>query len=142
MSDAHEARIRKLRESGNKLTHARLVVLQALENYSGHPTSADILEAVEAIDESVGRASVFRSLDLFTKLSIIRPIFVTTGSPQYVLMPDGHHHHIVCLNCNKTIEFENCGLSDLENELISRFGVQLSGHLLEFYGICQDCQTV
>lgn len=140
MSDAHEARVRRLRESGNKLTHARLVVLQVLEDYPGHPTSADVLEAVEAIDESVGRASVFRALDLFTKLSIIRPTFVTSGSPQYVMMPGGHHHHIVCLNCNKTIEFDDCGLNDLEADLSARFGVTLTGHLLEFYGFCQNCQ--
>ncbi|MEL7234704.1 MAG: transcriptional repressor, partial [Chloroflexota bacterium] len=62
-NDAHESRIRRIRESGNKLTHARLVVLQALEAYTtGHPTSAEVLDRVNEIDESVGRASVFRTL--------------------------------------------------------------------------------
>jgi len=141
MTNAHESRIRRIRESGNKLTHARLVVLQAIEDYTkGHPTSAEIVDVVAEIDESVGRASVFRALDLFTQLSIIRPTYVANGSAQYVLMPDGHHHHIVCLNCNKTIEFEDCGLGGLESELESRLNVKLTGHLLEFYGVCEDCQ--
>ena len=140
-TNSHESRIRRIKESGNKLTHARLVVLEALENYDGHPTSADVLEQVGKIDESVGRASVFRTLDLFTQLSIIRPTYVATGAPQYVLMPDGHHHHIVCLNCNRTIEFEDCGLGGLEAELEKRLNVKLTGHLLEFYGMCEDCQV-
>lgn len=138
---AHEARLRRLRESGSKLTHARMVVLQALETFEGHPTSAQVLDAVNEIDESVGRASVFRTLDLFTQLSIIRPTYVSTGAPHYVLMPGGHHHHVVCLNCNRTIEFDDCGLTDLEADLETRFGVKLTGHLLEFYGTCADCQT-
>ncbi len=138
---AHEARLRRLRESGSKLTHARMVVLQALETFEGHPTSAQVLDAVNEIDESVGRASVFRTLDLFTQLSIIRPTYVSMGAPHYVLMPGGHHHHVVCLNCNRTIEFEDCGLADLEADLESRFGVTLTGHLLEFYGTCADCQA-
>ena len=106
----------------------------------GHPTSAEVLEAVNLIDESVGRASVFRALDLFTQLSLVRPTYVTSGTPQYVLMPDGHHHHIICLNCNCTIEFEDCHLDGLEAELEERLGVKLTGHLLEFYGICEACR--
>ena len=98
-----------------------------------------MLERVKTIDEGVGRASVFRTLELFTQLNIIRPTYVNTGTPHYVLMPDGHHHHIVCLNCNTTIEFEDCGLGDLERELEGRLGVTLVGHLLEFYGICESC---
>lgn len=140
MTNAHEARLQRIRESGGKLTHARLVVLQALESFDGHPTSADVVEAVNAIDESVGRASVFRALELFTQLSIIRPTYVLNGAPQYVLMPDGHHHHIVCLQCGRTIEFPDCGLENLETELESRLGVKITGHLLEFYGICADCR--
>lgn len=140
MVDAHESRIRRIRESGNKLTHARLVVLQAIEDFNKHPTSAEVLDAVNSIDDSVGRASVFRALDLFTRLNIIRPTYVTSGTPQYVLMPDGHHHHIVCLSCERTIEFDDCGLGDLEAELEARLGVELVGHLLEFYGICEACR--
>ncbi len=142
MTHGHEARIRRIRESGNKLTHARIVVLEALERFDHqHPTSAEVLEVVSDIDDSVGRASVFRSLDLFTQLNIIRPTYVTGGAPQYVLMPGGHHHHIVCLNCNRTIEFEDCGLDGLAAKLEDRLGVKLSGHLLEFYGTCEQCQT-
>jgi Fe2+ or Zn2+ uptake regulation protein len=137
----HEARLRRIRESGNKLTHARQVVLQALESLNGHPTSTEVLEAVHRIDDSVGRASVFRSLDLFSQLSIIRPTYINSATLNYVLMPDGHYHHIICLNCNRTIQFDDCGLGGLSVTLEERFGVQLTGHLLEFYGVCADCRA-
>ncbi len=130
----------RLREAGHKLTNARLTVLNVLENHDGHLTSAEVLDEVDKIDSTIGRASVFRTLDLLTSLSIIRPTYMNSSmTPTYVLMPDGHHHHIVCTNCNRIIEFENCGLSEIAAELEERLHVKLTGHLLEFYGLCDKC---
>ena len=130
----------RLREAGHKLTNARLTVLNVLENNDGHLTSAEVLDQVEHLDSSIGRASVFRTLDLLTSLSIIRPTYMNSSmTPTYVLMPDGHHHHIVCTNCNRIIEFENCGLGAIATELEERLHVKLAGHLLEFYGLCDKC---
>jgi Fur family ferric uptake transcriptional regulator len=133
-------RAQKLREAGHKLTNARLTVLDVIEQCGGHITSTELLDRVNAADASIGRASVFRCLDLFTRMSIIRPTYIDSSvTPTYVLMPDGHHHHIICSNCARVIEFDECHLDDLTHELEARLGVKLTGHLLEFYGLCAEC---
>lgn len=140
MSDPLSQRAQRLRDAGFKLTHARLTILNVLESSGGHMTSAEVLEQVDEVAPEIGRASVFRSLDLFSRLSIIRPTYINDSStPTYVLMPGGHHHHIICTNCDKVIEFEDCHLGRLEQELEHRFHVHLTGHLLEFYGLCANC---
>ena len=134
-------RAQRLRDAGHKLTHARLTVLRVLEDGGGHITSAEVLEKVNAVDASIGRASVFRTLDLFTSMLIIRPTYIDSSmTPTYVLMPEGHHHHIICINCNRVIEFEDCGLSEMAADLETRLHVKLTGHLVEFYGLCDNCQ--
>ena len=111
-------RAQRLRDAGYKLTNARLTVLAALEEGDGHITSTELLERVTQLDASIGRASVFRTLDLFTQLNLIRPTYIDSSvTPTYVLMPNGHHHHVICTNCNRVIEFENCGLETLTQEL-------------------------
>ncbi len=133
-------RAQRLREAGYKLTSARLTVLHVIETSGGHVTSSEVLERVTALDDSIGRASVFRALDLFTRLSILRPTYIgTSATPTYVLMPDGHHHHMICISCNRVIEFEDCELDELAAELETRLKVHITGHLLEFYGLCDDC---
>ena len=133
-------RLERLRDAGYKLTTARATVLGVIESHEGHMTSAEILEAVAGRDATIGRASVFRTLDLLTRLAIIRPTYTAGSStPTYVLMPDGHHHHIVCVQCHQTIEFQDCGLGVLGERLEHEFGIKLTGHLLEFYGVCTDC---
>lgn len=142
MTDPLSPRALRLRASGFKLTHARLTVLSALEAGDGHITSAALLEEVGRIDPGIGRASVFRTLDLFTRLSIIRPTYMGGSvAPTYVLMPDGHHHHIICMTCNRVFEFEDCGLDVLTHDLETRFNIQITGHLLELFGICADCKN-
>lgn len=140
MSNPASPRVQRLRDAGHKLTEARLTVLSVLEACGGHLTSAEVLDRVSAIAPSIGRASVFRALDLFTRMSIIRPTYVDSSvTPTYVLLPGGHHHHIICINCNRVIEFEDCHLTGLANELESKLHVKLTGHLLEFYGLCDRC---
>jgi Fur family ferric uptake transcriptional regulator len=130
----------RLRDAGHKLTHARLTVLDVLERSGGHITSTELLERVNSADPGIGRASVFRCLDLFTQLAIIRPTYINSSvTPTYVLMPNGHHHHIVCTRCSTVIEFDECHLDELERELEAKLNVKLTGHLLEFFGLCADC---
>jgi Fur family ferric uptake transcriptional regulator len=130
-----------LREAGYKITGARQAVLSALEQAEGHLTSAQVIEAVADADPSIGRASVFRTLDLLTRLSLIRPTFVESSSPVFVLLPNGHHHHVVCTQCNTMIEFDDCGLEKLAADLEQHYGVAIMGHLLEFYGLCSACRA-
>ena len=130
------ARAQRLREAGYRLTRARLAVLEALEQRQGHVTSAELLQ----LTPQIGRASVFRALDLFTRLALIRPAWLNDSTtPTYVLLPDGHHHHILCTDCDRVIEFDDCDLEPLQRELEERYSMQLGGHLLEFYGRCAAC---
>ena len=103
--------IQRLKQSGYRLTQARLTVLAVLEAEHGHITSADVLEKVEGINPAIGRASVFRTLDLFTQLGIIRPTYIDTSlTPTYVMMHGGHHHHVICTACKRFFEFDDCGM--------------------------------
>ena len=133
-------RLQRLRDAGFKITNARAIVIQVMEDAGGHLTSAQVVEEVARRDPAVGRASVFRTLDLLSRMSLIRPTFVDgSGAPVFVLLPGGHHHHIVCTGCGKVIEFHDCGLDLLTAELERESGVRISGHLLEFYGTCESC---
>ena len=132
--------VQALRNAGYKLTSPRLTILDILEQSGGHVTSAELLSRVEQRDASIGRASVFRTLELMIKLGIVWTSVQGGSTVHYMLMPGGHHHHIVCTNCDKLIEFEDCRLDTLISSLEHAYGVQVEGHLLELYGICQDCQ--
>lgn len=135
-----ESDLQRVRDSGYKVTQARRAVLEALHESGGHMTSAEVLARVGVIAPTVGRASVFRTLEMLTGLGIARPTYLTPGTPTYVLMSqDGHHSHIVCMHCHEVIELDDCRVESLMGDLEAQYDVQLTGHLLEFYGACADC---
>ncbi|MBI9049558.1 MAG: transcriptional repressor [Anaerolineaceae bacterium] len=130
----------RLSAAGYKATAARKIVLQALCELPGHCTSADVLNKVNQMGSDIGRASVFRILELFSKLSIIRPTYVNGSTPEYVLLPkNGHHAHIVCPKCNKVTELKICPFEPQLEQIAAQHEVQLTGHILELFGYCAAC---
>jgi Fur family transcriptional regulator, ferric uptake regulator len=139
--DKYSRSLQALRDAGYKLTGPRLIILEVLEQSGGHITSAELVAQVEQRDPTVGRASVFRTLELMIKLGIIWTSVQGGSTIHYMLMPGGHHHHIICRRCEKLIEFEDCRLGSLISMLEQEYGVQVDGHLLELYGICKECRA-
>jgi Fur family ferric uptake transcriptional regulator len=84
--------------------------------------------------------TVYRTLDLLCELGLLRPIYQGTGAAHYILMSGGSHHHLVCIRCHQAIEFDDCLAGELAHELGQRLEFQVSGHLLELYGLCLSCQ--
>lgn len=132
--------IHSLREAGYKITGARQAVLAVLIENVGHLTSAEIIQMVGERDPSIGRASVFRTLDLLSELAIIRPTYLDPQTPTYVLMSSGHHAHIICTRCHVVTELDECRICDLIGEIESEHEIRFTAHLLEFYGLCASCR--
>jgi len=129
-----------LKAGGYRLTRAREVIFQALVESGGHVSADDVVDAVHRREPSVGRMTVYRTLELLRQLGLVQPVYQGTGAAHYVLMDQGHHHHLVCSTCDRVIEFEECIAQEMSKLLGERFDFQIQGHLLEFYGVCPQCQ--
>ena len=135
-----QAIVARIRDGGYRLTNARRTVLRVFLDSPEHLPSREILQRVQAIDPEISRASVFRTLELYTSLSIIRPTYLEQRTPHYIFMPaDGHHAHLICTQCQRVIELGACEISEQIEQYIHRNHFHLTGHLLEIYGICPDC---
>ncbi len=132
--------IKAIVSQGYRQTTARRAILQTLIKSGGHVTADELADQVRVENPSVGRMTVYRTLDLLSELGLIRPIYQGTGAAHYVLLDQGRHHHLICNRCGTTIEFEHCGSETLSQALSEQFNFEIQAHLLEFYGLCEDCQ--
>ncbi|MFZ4659628.1 MAG: Fur family transcriptional regulator [Caldilineaceae bacterium] len=132
--------IGRLRDAGYKITPPRLAVLEVIEQEGEHLDPAQILRRAQSIHPAIGRATVYRTLELLTQLNIVRPIYVGEHGPTYI-RAEGGHHHLVCSTCGIIIDFDQCMAGDMMRDLSDRFGFQIQSHLLEFYGTCVNCQN-
>lgn len=140
-TNTHLSTIRRtLEQNGHRLTAARQSILNVLVSSDGHVTADELVELVREQNPKVGRMTVYRTLDLLSELGLVRPIYQGTGAAHYVLMQNGHHHHLICSRCARVVEFDDCLLERLEETIGGRFNFQMQGHLVELYGLCPNCQ--
>ena len=128
----------RLREGGYKLTPPRLAVLQVFETEAGHLSPTQVLERARGFYPAVSRATVYRTLELLTALGVLRPLYLSDGGLYFTRADEGHHH-LVCCDCGVVIEFEECVAEELAQRLAEQLGFRIQGHLLEFYGLCENC---
>jgi Fur family ferric uptake transcriptional regulator len=142
MSDQVAELSNVLQEKGFRLTRSRRCILDALVSCEGHISADNLFEIIQQEWPGIGRMTVYRTLDLLSELGLIRPVYQGTGAAHYILLDDGHHHHLVCSGCDKVIEFQNCVVQEIEKVIARSFNFEIQGHLLEFFGLCQECQGV
>jgi Fur family ferric uptake transcriptional regulator len=129
-----------LREHGHKLTPQRHIVLKVIASSHDHLTPEVIYEKSRLEDPGIGRVTVYRTLDLLSKLNLVCRVHTEGRCRSYMMRrPTEHHHHLICSGCGKVVDFTNCSLIDMEKNLSQESGFDIRGHLLEFYGLCRDC---
>jgi len=63
------------------------------------------------------------------------------GEARYESQAEGHHHdHLICERCGKIVEFEEDRIEALQAEVARRLGFRFTGHKMELYGLCRECQ--
>lgn len=133
----------RLRKAGYKFTQPRRRVADVLIESDSHLSAPEIIDLVSEKDTSIGRMSVYRTLELYTRLGFIRPSFQDGANARYIVVLDGHHHHLVCQSCGRVVHFDDiaCPVTELEAHLSENYGFNIKGHLLEFFGTCTECKV-
>lgn len=132
--------IERLADQGYRVTAPRRSVVRAVCSRRGPFSAEDLYQDLQAERSGVGRATVFRTLDLLASLRLLDRVHRPDGGHAYVSGPPGHRHHLTCSSCGQVVEFHDCNVSDLVTELAQRTNFRIEGHWLEFFGLCPDCQ--
>ena len=123
-----------LREMGFKVTRPRKKVLEILHAGNRPLSLGEIFSNCTDIDF----ASVFRTIQLFLSLDIVREINMLDKKRRYELTQEKSHHHIQCSVCGKIENIDICILEDVKN--LTNY--KITNHMMEFKGICPECKTV
>jgi Fur family ferric uptake transcriptional regulator len=139
-SDPAERIIRSLERAGYQATANRRLVADLVAASGGHFTAADLLKRGRKERVNIGRATVFRALELLTSLRVVERLDLPSGSHAYVLCdPDEHHHHLVCSSCGRSEDVADGELARLVDEIGRRHGYTVEAHRLELFGLCPAC---
>ena len=131
-----------LKAKGVRLTAQRQLVVRRAVAYL-HFTAEELVKDVYAIDPSIARGTVYRTLALLHHAGVVEKHDFRYGAPNYeVTFAKAHHDHLMCTQCGEIIEFQEPRIERLQDEVVTRFGYQLLSHTHKLYGLCRPCQHV
>jgi len=142
---------RMLKDRGYRMTEGRETVLDVLAGAKRgeHLSAEDIYMKAHQICPAVGLTSVYRTLDLLVQLSMVDKFDFGDGRARYELAEGSsgvkHHHHLVCTVCGAILEYDDFLEEELklvkrtEEGLSKKYGFKITGHVVQFYGICKRC---
>lgn len=140
----------RFRGRGYRITIAREAILDLLNRTSDHLSAEDVYLEVHKVHPNVGLTTIYRTLELLVRLGLVFKFDFGDGRARYELAetPKGmrHHHHLVCTQCGRVIDYTD--FIDDEIELLSRteqglakkFDFAITNHLIQFYGLCNECR--
>ena len=130
-----------LDRAGFRVTEPRRTVAELIADREGHFTAADLVDDARQRRLGVGRATIFRALELFTEMGLVERLDLPDGEHAYVPCEPIHHHHVVCSACGQGVEVEDCGMAAVAGEVARRTGFDIQAHRLELYGLCPACRS-
>ena len=131
----------RLRRKSRKVTGPRQAILGILRRHP-HPLSIrEIFSELGAGDCDL--ATVYRSMHLLEEMGMVKRFHFGRGGARFELLEegdDGHHHHLVCVECSQVVEIEDCFPTELQERIARQNGFKSVTHNLEFFGVCPGCQ--
>ncbi|ACC84839.1 Fur family transcriptional regulator [Nostoc punctiforme] len=103
-------------------------------------SAQDIYVELRNTNQSMGLATVYRSLEALKLEGIVQVRNLANGEALYSLAQQDKHH-LTCLQCGVSIPIHQCPVHDLEEQLESSHKFKVFYHTLEFFGLCSQCQV-
>ncbi len=128
-----------LGHAGYRATAARGAVVDLITQRDGHFTAADLVDDARGQGLRIGRATIFRTLDVLVELRAVERLDLPSGDHAYVACEPVHHHHVVCSRCGRSSDADDAGLRAVVRAIEHQTGYRIDEHRLELFGQCPDC---
>lgn len=120
-------------------TRSQERILSLLKSLNRAISAQDIYVELRSRNESMGLATVYRSLEALKLEGVVQVRTLGNGESLYSTVQQDRHH-LTCLQCGASIPIDECPVHELEHQLHQSYKFKVFYHTLEFFGLCTNCQ--
>ena len=121
------------------INKSEVKVIGALKRAGKFASAQSVYQLLRKDGESTGLATVYRTLQKAAARNTVDVLRKDDGEALYRLCETGHHHHLVCTSCGKTIEVEGSSVERWANTVAKNNGFRKVSHVVELFGLCAKC---
>jgi Fur family transcriptional regulator, ferric uptake regulator len=134
-----------LRQQGFRLTPQRETILDIFFHLpeGEHLSAEELQHRLLAEHAEISLATSYRTLKLLASVGVLRELDFAEDHKHYELArnPDAPHHHIICISCNRTEEFEAPEAQVLAHNIAESAHFTVTDVQLKVFGLCQFCKA-
>jgi Fur family transcriptional regulator, ferric uptake regulator len=136
-----EHALEALAGAGYRRGGARTAVVEALAGHACAVTALELEDELRQRDVRVGRASVYRALEVLEELQLVQRFEAARGVAGYERVdPSGHHHHhAICRRCGRMEPFEDRDLERAIGQVSRQVPFEIAEHDVVLRGLCERC---
>ncbi|MDQ1287139.1 MAG: Fur family transcriptional regulator, ferric uptake regulator [Actinomycetota bacterium] len=128
-------------EGAVRSTRQRSAVAALLDEFEEFRSAQEIHDHLRRHGERIGLTTVYRSLQILASSGKVDVLRGPDGETFYRRCSSGHHHHLVCRTCGRTVEFDLPIVEHTADEVARTNGFTDISHTLEIFGLCARCSS-
>ena len=130
-----------LQLEGRRTSKIRMALLALFEEHREPLSFENLQSLLKDQDLAPHRATLYRELDFLKEQKLLVTIMLPSGKLRYELAAGTHHHHLMCMKCQKIEDIElDDQFADYEREIAEKKRFKVLQHSLEFLGLCVNCK--
>ena len=124
------------------VTHQREAIAMSLFESEHQLSVDDLADMLRDRSEHVGKATIYRTLNLLVEADLARELDFGEGFKRYEHQAgEARYDHLICTGCGKVERFTRTALDDLQVQIAAEMGFSVQSRRLKIYGLCVDCQS-
>src|ERR671914_1484118 len=131
----------RLAAAGERVTRQRLLVAEALNRADRQLTADELYDALRKREPTIGRATVFRTLERLVDAGVARRLELEGHVYAYIACEPTHHHHLSCSSCGKVEEIPESWVRPIAARASRQLDFEIDDARLDFYGRCAECRA-
>lgn len=124
---------------GIRSTRQRNAIAALLDDMDKFHSAQELHDELRRRGEGIGLTTVYRTLQSLADAGVVDVLRTDTGESMYRQCSTGHHHHLVCRHCGRTVEVEGPTVESWAENTADTYEFTEVSHTLEIFGTCRPC---
>jgi Fur family ferric uptake transcriptional regulator len=126
--------------TGLRVTNQRALIMKILQQGDGHLDADEVYQRAREKQPRLSLSTVYRTLQALKKVGLVEEVHIDETRHCYEIKPTVEHHHLVCLECGRVVEFRYPLARLVKRKVAEAKDFEITGSEVRMTGYCPACR--
>lgn len=139
-SKSFEKTRQTLNISGLRVTNQRALIMEVIRQGGGHLDADEVYRRAREKQPRLSLSTVYRTLQTLKRVGLVEEVHIDETRHCYEIKPPTEHHHLVCLECGRVVEFQYPLARLVKRKVAEARDFEITGSEVRMTGYCPNCR--